>query len=100
MARPDDLLLPGTPRLLRAINERALLEDLRRRGPASRADLARASGLSKPTVSQALANLESVGLVRAVGPATPARGRTALLYEFDPTAGFVVGVDIGRAWIR
>src|SRR3954449_8621264 len=90
----------GTPRLLRAINERALLEALRRAGPASRPQLARIAGLSKPTVSQALANLESAGLVRLVGPATPSLGRTAMLYESDPTAGYVVGIDIGRAWIR
>jgi predicted NBD/HSP70 family sugar kinase len=90
----------GTPRLLRAINERALLETLRRAGPTSRPELARLAGLSKPTVSQALGNLEGAGLVRLVGPATPSRGRTAMLYEVDPTAGYVVGIDIGRAWIR
>ena len=90
----------GTPRLLRAHNERALLECLRSAGPSSRPDLARIAGLSKPTVSQALANLESVGLVRPVGPASPSLGRTAMLYEVDPTAGYVVGIDIGRAWIR
>jgi predicted NBD/HSP70 family sugar kinase len=77
-----------------------VLECLRSAGPSSRPDLARIAGLSKPTVSQALANLESVGLVRAVGPATPSLGRTAMLYEVDPTAGYVVGIDIGRAWIR
>src|SRR3954470_15653081 len=91
---------PGTPRLLRAHNERAVLERLRAVGPSSRPDLARIAGLSKPTVSQALANLESVGLVRPVGPASPSLGRTAMLYEVDPTAGYVVGVDIGRGWIR
>jgi predicted NBD/HSP70 family sugar kinase len=77
-----------------------LLECLRGAGPSSRPDLARIAGLSKPTVSQALANLESVGLVRPVGPASPSLGRTAMLYEVDPTAGYVVGIDIGRAWIR
>jgi predicted NBD/HSP70 family sugar kinase len=90
----------GQPRLLRAINERALLETLRRVGPSSRPQLARMAGLSKPTVSLALANLEGAGLVRPVGPATPSLGRTAMLYEVDPTAGYVVGIDIGRAWIR
>ena len=90
----------GTPRLLRAHNERALLECLRSAGPSSRPGLARIAGLSKPTVSQALANLESVGLVRPVGPASPSLGRTAMLYEVDPAAGYVVGIDIGRAWIR
>jgi predicted NBD/HSP70 family sugar kinase len=90
----------GTPRLLRAHNERTLLEQLRRAGPSSRPALARVAGLSKPTVSQALANLERAGLVRPVGPASPSLGRTAMLYEVDPTAGYVVGIDIGRAWIR
>src|SRR5919107_3875750 len=91
---------PGTPRLLRAHNERAVLEHLRAAGPSSRPDLARIAGLSKPTVSQALANLESAGLVRQVGPASPSLGRTARLYEVAPMAGYVVGIDIGRAWIR
>src|SRR3954452_18541509 len=91
---------PGTPRLLRAHNERAVLQHLRAAGPTSRPGLARIAGLSKPTVSQALANLEAAGLVRPVGRASPSMGRTAMLYEADPTAGYVLGVDIGRAWIR
>jgi predicted NBD/HSP70 family sugar kinase len=98
--RPEHSAPPGTPRLLRAHNERTLLEHLRRAGPSSRPDLARIAGLSKPTVSQALANLEAAGLVRPVGPASPSLGRTAMLYEVDPTAGYVVGIDVGRSWIR
>ena len=39
-------------------------------------------------------------MVRPVGPASPSMGRTAMLYEADPTAGHVLGIDIGRAWIR
>jgi predicted NBD/HSP70 family sugar kinase len=91
---------PGTPRVLRAMNERSLLERLRRAGAMSRAQLAREAGLSKPTVSQALANLERAGLVRPVGQVASSRGRAAIAYEPDPTAAYVVGVDIGRSWIR
>src|SRR3954449_12271760 len=90
----------ATPALLRTLNQGALMQRLHDGGPVSRAQLARETGLSKPTVSQALAELEAAGLVRAVGPSAPARGRTAMLYEPDPTAGYVVGIDIGRAWIR
>jgi predicted NBD/HSP70 family sugar kinase len=90
----------GTPALLRTLNQGALMQRLRADGPLSRAQLARDTGLSKPTVSQALAELEEAGLVRPVGPAAPSRGRTAMLYEPDPTAGYVLGIDIGRAWIR
>src|SRR3954452_13259736 len=91
---------PGTPRLMRAINERTLLDHLRHAGATSRAQLARDTGLSKPTVSQALANLERAGLVRAIGRVSPARGRSAVLYAPDPTAAYVLGVDIGRSWVR
>ena len=91
---------PATPRLLRAINERTLLGHLRRSGPTSRAQLARATGLSKPTVSLALANLERAGLARAVGRLPSSRGRAAVLYAPDPTVAYVVGIDVGRDWIR
>lgn len=92
---------PGTPQTLRAMNERILLEYLRHHGPHTRAQLARTTGLSKPTVSQALANLERTGLARPIGQIGSKRGgRQAILYEFDPTAGYVVGIDIGRAWVR
>src|SRR4051794_32767030 len=98
--KPEPAPSPGTPALLRTLNQRALLDQLRREAPLSRPALARRSGLSKPTVSQALAGLEDAGLVRAAGPAAPSLGRTAMLYEPDPTAGYVVGIDIGRDWIR
>ncbi len=93
---------PGTPSLLRAINERSLLEYLRSHGPTSRAQLARATGLSKPTVSQALAGLEHAGLVRPIGQSSLSSkgGRVAILYEPNPEAGYVVGVDVGRSWVR
>ena len=85
---------------LRSNNERLLLDQLRAVGPTSRAQLARDTGLSKPTVSHALAALEDRGLVRPAGRVAAERGRTALLYEPDPTAGYVLGIDIGRARLR
>ena len=91
---------PGTPSLLRAINERAILDLLRRAGASSRAQLARDTGLSKPTVSQALANLERAGLVHEIGLQTPPRGRAAVLYEPNGKAGYVVGIDVGRSFVR
>ena len=92
---------PGTPSMLRAINERTLLEYLRSHQPTSRAQLARATRLSKPTVSQALAGLENAGLVRAIGQSIASKGgRIAILYEPNPDAGYVVGVDVGRGWVR
>jgi predicted NBD/HSP70 family sugar kinase len=93
-------LIAARPALIRALNEQLLLDHIRSSGPYSRADLARVSGLSKPTVSLALANLERAGLVRLAGQRTGVPGRTALLYEVRPEAGFVLGLDIGLRYLR
>src|SRR5271156_6669582 len=82
------------------MNEQLLLGHIRLSGPVSRADLARISGLSKPTVSLALANVERAGLVRMAGQRTGVPGRTAQLYEARPEAGFVLGLDIGLRYLR
>jgi predicted NBD/HSP70 family sugar kinase len=88
------------PQLLRALNEKLLLQHIRQLGPCSRAELARVSGLSKPTVSLALANVERSGLVREAGQRTGVPGRSAVLYEIRPDAGYVLGLDIGHQYVR
>jgi DNA-binding transcriptional ArsR family regulator len=88
------------PQLIRALNEQLLLSHIRQLGPCSRADLARLSGLSKPTVSLALVNVERSGLVRIAGQRTGVPGRSARLYEVRPDAGFVLGLDIGLQYLR
>ena len=82
------------------MNEQLLLEHIRQRGPCSRAELARVSGLSKPTVSLALDNVERAGLVRIAGQRTGVPGRSARLYEIRPDAGLVLGLDIGHEYVR
>ena len=82
------------------MNERTVLESIRHTGPVARAQIARDTGLSKPTVSQALANLERARLVREAGRTSGGKGPTALLYELNPKAGWVVGLDVGRDWVR
>jgi predicted NBD/HSP70 family sugar kinase len=86
--------------LLRVMNERAVFAEIFRLGRVSRPELARVTGLSKPTISVALADLERAGLVRPVGLRTGGAGRAALLYEIRPQAGWVLAVDIGRAYVR
>ena len=98
--RRDHTITVGTPSLLRAINERTLLELIHRQGPLSRAQAARISGLSKPTVSLSLTGLLESGLVREVGRSRGERGPSAMLYELNPLAGWVVGIDVGRKWVR
>jgi predicted NBD/HSP70 family sugar kinase len=89
------------PSILRTMNQRLLLDLLFASGPATRPQLSQSAGLSQPTVIAALADLEKAGLVRPCGRITPATpGRTPMLYEINPSAGAVIGVDVGREWIR
>jgi predicted NBD/HSP70 family sugar kinase len=85
---------------LGALNARRLAEAIVGRGAISRAQLARDTGLSKPTVSIALARLEAAGLVREVGRTQGGRGATALLYDLAPDVGSSLALDVGRRWIR
>jgi len=88
------------PSLLRAMNQRFVLDWLYRHGPATRPQISRAIGLSQPTVFATLANLEDVGLVRMRGRSEDQTGRPALVYEVDARTSLVAAVDIGRDWMR
>lgn len=85
---------------MRVLNQRAVLDRLRRLGAATRPQIAKDTGLSKPTVGQALLDLERHALVRPIGRTTSGPGRSAVVYEPNPAAGYVLGVDIGRERIR
>ncbi|MGV9287567.1 ROK family transcriptional regulator [Streptomyces sp. NPDC003719] len=88
---------PGTPRVLRAMNDRAALDLLLEHGPLSRARIGRLTGLSKPTASQLLARLEAAGLVLAGGTTEGRPGPGAQLFRVNPAAGYAAGLDVTRA---
>lgn len=92
--------LAGTPSLLRAINDRAALELLLANGPLSRSRIGSLTGLSKPTASQLLARLEAAGLVIPVGTTVGGPGPNAQLYEVNPSAGYVAGLDVTTTHVR
>src|SRR5690349_21052384 len=80
-AGPGTAGVAARPQLVRTLNERLLLAHLRADAKISRAELARRTGLSKPTVSLTLNNLERAGLVRTSGVRTGTPGPNAVLYE-------------------
>ncbi|MCZ4102014.1 ROK family transcriptional regulator [Streptomyces sp. SID13666] len=85
---------PGTPRVLRAMNDRAALDLLLEHGPLSRTRIGKLTGLSKPTASQLLARLEAAGLVLATGTTAGRPGPNAQLYSVNPAAAHVAGLDV------
>ncbi|WP_445279758.1 ROK family transcriptional regulator [Streptomyces sp. DSM 118148] len=91
---------PGTPRVLRAMNDRAALDLLLEHGPLSRTRIGKLTGLSKPTASQLLARLEAAGLVRATGTSEGRPGPSAQLYAVNPDAAHAAGMDVSPHRIR
>ena len=85
---------PGTPSLLRELNDRAALELLLTGGPMTRAQLGEHTGLSKVTASQLLARLEERGLVEMAGELAGGRGPNAALYGVVPSAAYVAGLHV------
>ncbi len=87
-------LRTGSKALIREINASLVLSRLHAEPLLSRADLARRTGLSMPTVSEIVADLLGNGLVeeRAVGRS--AGGRPPVLLALKPDAGFVVGIKL------
>jgi predicted NBD/HSP70 family sugar kinase len=90
----------ATPPLLRALNERAVLDVIRRAAPISRAEVARQSGISKPTVSSALRALLDAGLVREAAARDDGPSYGAVFFEPVPDAAIVLGVDVGARYLR
>ncbi|HEY0948787.1 ROK family transcriptional regulator [Nocardioides sp.] len=72
-----------------------LLQQLFREGPASRADLARTTGLTRVTVSDLVGELVADGLVEELGaPATARVGKPPTLVGLAPDATHIVALDL------
>lgn len=85
---------PGTPSLLRELNDRAALELLLDGRTLTRSQLSDLTGVSKVTVAQMLARLEERGLVAAVGEQNVGRGPNAALYSVVPSSAYVAGLYV------
>jgi predicted NBD/HSP70 family sugar kinase len=68
--------------------------------PLSRADIARATGLTRTTVSDIVAELLDQGLVTEVGPGPTAVGKPPILVQFDPGCRQLICVDLGGSEFR
>jgi predicted NBD/HSP70 family sugar kinase len=92
---------PGMrPLLAQQDSQRLVLQRLRRLGEASRADLARAAGLTHTAVGLIVAHLERAGLVRSAGRRQQGqRGQPARLVTLNPEGAAALGVRLDRGRI-
>ncbi len=85
---------PGTPSLLRVLNDRAALDLLLGGELLTRSQISEYTGVSKVTVSQMLTRLEERGLVAIAGEQAGGRGPNAALYSVVPSSAYVAGLYV------
>lgn len=79
-----------------AHNRRVIIDALRLNGALSRADLARATRLTKQTVSNIMEELENDGLVTSRETVRRGRGQPSTPYGLVPEGAFAIGLQIDR----
>ena len=79
---------------VRRHNRRVLLHALRVHGPLSRAELARATGLTPQGVNNIVEDLIGSGLVRIAGRRKSPRGQPPIAIEIANDGGYAVGVRV------
>lgn len=99
------LSLAAIPSSLRRLNERLVLNRLRRMGLASRAELAKVAGISQPTAGKIIDELLAFGLIEELNGSalgnghpdweTPRLGRPARLLRLDTVRPRFVGIELG-----
>jgi predicted NBD/HSP70 family sugar kinase len=76
------------------MNESAALAHLLDRGQLTRADLRDLTGLSKPTISEALRRLTEAGLANVVGHISGGPGPNAEVYAANSDAAYAIAVSV------
>ncbi len=93
---PAATLEKATHQATRRSNERLVLRTVFEQGPLSRADVARATGLTRTTVSDVVEGLIGDGLAREMGVGPSTGGKAPILLEVPADARHLVGVDVDR----
>ena len=77
-----------------------ILSLIRKQGTASRAQLAKQTGLSRTTISTVVSDLLEEGICREIGLEPSGGGRPAIMIALNPNARHAVGVNIEGRNIR
>ncbi|MFT2817535.1 ROK family protein [Leifsonia sp. A12D58] len=103
MASPDVGSKDDRLEFVRLENLERCFRSLREDGASTVADLAVATGLSRPTITDRLQDLVVLGLaseVERVVRRGQSSGRPASRFALNPRAGFVIGVELGKHQVR
>jgi N-acetylglucosamine repressor len=90
----------ATRQQTKAHNTRLILKTIYDEGEISRADIARLTGLTRTTVSDAVAELIEDGLVAEVGLGPSAGGKPPTLLSIVDDSRYLIGIDLADSEFR
>ena len=79
-----------------AHNQRVILQAIRVYGPVTKAELARLTGLTHPTVTNIANRLLALDLLRGAGQRRGGRGQPATRLMVNPNGAYSIGINIDR----
>ena len=82
---------------LAQMNRSMVFDLIRRKGPISRAEIARTIGLSIPTVMKITEEFSHKQFVQDVGKGESSGGKRPELLELVPDSKYIIGVGVGRS---
>lgn len=91
--------LVGSFQLMKSLNKTLILNVIRTDGPISRAEIAKKTNLTPPTVTNIVSELISSGLVIERNLGEFKGGRKPIMLTINTSAFHVVGVDVGSRQI-
>lgn len=85
---------PISKDMMRQMNRSLVLNTIRLKGPISRTQIARGTGLSAATISGLVSELLEDGLIFELEEGDSSGGRRPVLLTLNPSGGYVVGIKL------
>lgn len=85
---------------LKGMNRRIVYDLFLSKNEMSKSEISRETGISAPTVMKIIDYLEKIGCVKEIGEGESAIGRKPNMLQFDPSAGYAIGVDFSGVEIE
>lgn len=85
---------------IKGMNQKIVYNLFLTKNETSKSEISRETGISAPTVSKIVDYLEKIGCVKEIGEGESSIGRKPNMLQFDPNAGYAIGVDFSGVEIR
>jgi predicted NBD/HSP70 family sugar kinase len=85
--------------LVKQINKAIVFKAIKIRGPVSRAQISKQTGLNKATISTMVSELLDASFIDEIGEGESSGGRKPVMLYFNQHAGYAIGIDLGVNYI-